>query len=228
MPDTPKTFDDAIHALDNPEVRELDRELLFEQSPTGIALVHAQGYFLLVNQTFCDLVGYSSTELVRRRKYQDITHPEDVDAATAESDRLLSGESDAYRLLKRYLHKRGNAVWVQIQVTPARTKGGEFVHFVKHVSPIPMSEEFFRIEQSADGSAAIRPFYPLAKLIRENWKAVSTAATVLLGSLGTLGVNYLNMRDDTIQNQRIIENQKAQIDLLERRLDRLAKKTGVE
>ncbi|MGH9850235.1 MAG: PAS domain-containing protein [Blastocatellia bacterium] len=49
---------------------------LVEQMITGVAECGATGKFALVNQRFCDIVGYTQAELLEMR-IGDITHPDD-------------------------------------------------------------------------------------------------------------------------------------------------------
>jgi PAS domain S-box-containing protein len=63
---------------------------IFEQAAVGITQVAPDGRFLRVNQRFCDMVGYSEKELLERG-FQDITHPDDLEA---EKQRLRLAVSD--------------------------------------------------------------------------------------------------------------------------------------
>jgi PAS domain-containing protein len=51
----------------------------FEQAAVGICHVSPDGRFVRVNQKLCDILGYSSDELLSRT-FQEITHPDDLDA----------------------------------------------------------------------------------------------------------------------------------------------------
>ncbi|MEY3445491.1 MAG: hypothetical protein RIR45_246, partial [Pseudomonadota bacterium] len=52
---------------------------IFEQAAVGISLTSTQGRLLLTNQKLCDITGYSRDELARKT-FQEITHPEDLQA----------------------------------------------------------------------------------------------------------------------------------------------------
>jgi PAS domain S-box-containing protein len=78
----------------------------------GVAHLSMGGTFAYANRSFCTLVGYSSDEL-RRRTWQDTTHPEDVPAELELTRQVLDGKLPNYTLDKRFLHKDGSAVWVQ-------------------------------------------------------------------------------------------------------------------
>ena len=62
----------------------------FEQAAIGIAHVGLDGRWLAVNDKLCAITGYTREELLRKR-FQDITHPDDVDRDLAEMTELIAG-----------------------------------------------------------------------------------------------------------------------------------------
>ena len=56
----------------------------FEQAAVGMALVGLDGRWLRVNRKLCDIVGYAHDELMGLT-FQDITHPDDLEADLATS-----------------------------------------------------------------------------------------------------------------------------------------------
>jgi len=96
---------------------------VFEQSPFGMALVDPTGHFVRVNPALCALTGYSEDELLERT-FQDITHPEDVDADVGQARRVFAGEIDSYEMEKRYLRRTGEVVWVLLSGSVIRDEDG--------------------------------------------------------------------------------------------------------
>src|SRR5918999_5296968 len=70
-------------------------------SAIGMALVAPDGRFLEVNPALCRLVGYTRDELLART-FQDITHPDDLEADLRFVRRMLAGEIETYQMEKRY------------------------------------------------------------------------------------------------------------------------------
>ena len=103
----------AMQALTRSEI--LFREA-YENAPIGIALVSPSGEWLRVNQSLCDLLGYSAEELTRTT-FQAITHPEDLETDLQQVRQVLARELRSYQMEKRYLHKEGHAVWTQLSVS---------------------------------------------------------------------------------------------------------------
>lgn len=97
------------------QLRESERRFrsTFENAAVGIAHVALDGTWLIVNERLCEITGYTREELLART-FQDITHPDDLDADLGLARRLLAGEITSYAMEKRYLRKDGAAVWVNL------------------------------------------------------------------------------------------------------------------
>lgn len=107
----------------------------FEHAAIGIALVAPDGRWLKVNRAVCDLVGYTSDELLEK-SFQDITHPDDLETDLENVQRLLSGEISSYQMEKRYFHKAGHIVWVLLSVSLVRSDEGEPLYFIAQIQNI--------------------------------------------------------------------------------------------
>ncbi|MFC1779798.1 transporter substrate-binding domain-containing protein, partial [Thermodesulfobacteriota bacterium] len=115
----------------------------FEQAAVGIAHVAPGGQFLRLNKKFCDIVGYAQEELLELN-FHDITHPDDLETDTGLVQELLDGKNDSYTLEKRYLHKDGSTVWVNLTVKILREDDGSPRWFVSVVQDI---SDRIRIQQ---------------------------------------------------------------------------------
>ncbi|WP_353252212.1 PAS domain S-box protein [Salinisphaera sp. PC39] len=118
-------------------LRESERRfaLTFSQAPIGLALVATDGTWLSVNREICEIVGYGEDELLAGR-FQDITHPDDLETDLDHVRDLLAGRRDVYRMEKRYLHKQGHVVPVQLDVALLRDSAGKPVHFIAQIQDI--------------------------------------------------------------------------------------------
>ena len=68
--------------------------------------------------------------------FQEITHPDDLDADLAQVDALLAGEIDTYEMEKRYFTKDGHLIWVLLAVAIVREDDGTPRHFISQVQDI--------------------------------------------------------------------------------------------
>ncbi|HTX72426.1 MAG TPA: PAS domain S-box protein [Rectinemataceae bacterium] len=107
----------------------------FENSPIGVSLTEVDGRLLMVNQAYCDFLGYRMEE-INGSTYVDLTHPDDKDKSIREVQRLLDGEQESIRIEKRYLHKDGHTLWADVRVALVRDGSGDPVFFITHVADI--------------------------------------------------------------------------------------------
>lgn len=112
----------------------------FEQAAVGIAHVSLEGGFLRINQRFCEIVGYSVEEMLALT-FQEITHPDDLEADLDNVGRLLAGEIETYAMEKRYFRKDGSAVWVNLTVSLLRRTEGDPRYFIAVVEDIGSRKE---------------------------------------------------------------------------------------
>jgi PAS domain S-box-containing protein len=107
----------------------------FEHAAIGMALVSPEGKWLRVNRSMCEITGYSESELLKRT-FQDITHPNDVKVGQVNQRKMLAGETKTYQSEKRYFHKNGSIVWVQLSVSLVRNKAGQPLFFISQIQDI--------------------------------------------------------------------------------------------
>ncbi|MGH3087458.1 MAG: PAS domain S-box protein [Rubrobacteraceae bacterium] len=134
----------------------------FEQAAVGVAHVSPHGSWLRVNEKLCGILGHTREELLEL-SFQDITHPDDLEADLEYHERLLSGEIPGYSMEKRYVRKDGSLVWIQLTTSLGRDPSGEPKYFIAIVEDITerkrdrdalaQSEERYRavVEQAAEG-----------------------------------------------------------------------------
>ncbi|MEI6705371.1 MAG: PAS domain S-box protein, partial [Deltaproteobacteria bacterium] len=107
----------------------------FEYSAIGMALVSPGGKWLKVNSRLSEMLGYTEEELMTKT-FQDITHPDDLEADLDYVRQMLSGEIDTYSMEKRYFHKMGQIIWALLSVSLVRDRNGLPIHFISQVENI--------------------------------------------------------------------------------------------
>lgn len=112
----------------------------FEYAAIGMALVALDGAWLRVNRALCEFTGYSAAEILQR-KFQDITHPEDLAPDLDNVRRLLAGEIDTYQMEKRYFQKNGSVIWAMLSVSLMRDEKGQPQFFISQIQDITKRKE---------------------------------------------------------------------------------------
>ena len=110
---------------------------------TSVGMVQAEpftGRLLRVNHCFCEIVGYSETELTGRT-FTDLTHPEDRESTFAEFLKLSRGEVAHYRIEKRYIRKSGDIVWVDVSVNRVSAADGAAARSIAVVQDITQRKQ---------------------------------------------------------------------------------------
>jgi PAS domain S-box-containing protein len=116
------------------ESEERARRTLVEQMLAGVVECDAGGKFVMVNQRYCDITGYTEAEL-RGMVITDITHPDDLPNCIKLFGRLLeTGESFVSE--KRYIRRDGSDVWVNNNVSPVYDADGKIEKAVAVVTDI--------------------------------------------------------------------------------------------
>lgn len=114
---------------------------LFDKAPIGIALYDPKDRRLLrVNQKFCQLTGYSPTELATMA-VADITHPDDREQERQLVAYCLATNQSDYRLEKRYITKQGTIRWVQVTVTLLYGPDGELQYSLGMIEDITQRKQ---------------------------------------------------------------------------------------
>jgi diguanylate cyclase (GGDEF)-like protein/PAS domain S-box-containing protein len=138
------------------ELRETESAMLeaqarfqnaFDHAPIGIALVGlADRHFLEVNDSFCEITGFSREELMTK-DVDSLVHPADrrphferIDSVRIE--KLLSGGGDeGHSAEQRMIDASGDQLWVQTSSSLVRAPTGEALYRILQVQDITSRKE---------------------------------------------------------------------------------------
>ncbi|MGA2324371.1 MAG: PAS domain S-box protein [Sedimentisphaerales bacterium] len=104
---------------------------VFDYSAIGKSITFLSGE-IQVNKAFCEMLGYSQAEL-KVKKWQEITHPDDVEDSRKAIDSILSRQKDSVQLFKRYIHKNGSIVWADVSASLRRDNKGKPLYLMTSV-----------------------------------------------------------------------------------------------
>jgi len=128
----------------------------FQQAAVGIAHLALDGHWLRVNSKLCEIAGYTHEELLHIR-FQDITHPDDLEQNLEFQRQLIDGLIENYSLEKRCLCKDGSVLWVDHTESLVRTQDGQpkyFISVVEDISVRKRTETSLLLAQRALESSA--------------------------------------------------------------------------
>jgi PAS domain S-box-containing protein len=112
----------------------------FEFSAIGMTIVSLEGRWLRVNREFANMVGYTEEELLGRR-FQDITHPDDLSDNDKHFTEAVQGAKDVYHLQKRYVHRNGTIIWANLNVAMIKDDQGMPIYCVAQVDDITQEKK---------------------------------------------------------------------------------------
>jgi diguanylate cyclase (GGDEF)-like protein/PAS domain S-box-containing protein len=108
---------------------ELRFRVAFESNMAPMTFTDAEDRIIAVNDAFCQMVGYRKDELLGHDS-TIFTYPDDVGITEETLHRVISGESEQERYVKRYLRKDNRVIDVEVSRSPARDALGNIVYFV--------------------------------------------------------------------------------------------------
>lgn len=135
---------------------------IFEEAPIGISCFSTTGKLLLVNNSFCEMLGYTKEEMTQF-DFQSITHKDDVHSNIHLRMQVLTGKQKTISVEKKYIHKNKNIVWAYITTSLIKNDSGDPLCFISYIQNITEqkknkiaindSEEKYKIliEQAVDG-----------------------------------------------------------------------------
>ncbi|MDP2239012.1 MAG: EAL domain-containing protein [Burkholderiales bacterium] len=124
----------------------------FAQAAVGIAHSDLEGRYLEVNQKFCEILGYSREELLKRG-FNDVTHPDDAQSITDSRRQLLAkpGEFTSLEREKRYIRKDGAIIWCSVTLSVVHDNTGQVEYvlaMIQDISDRKRAEEELRESQA--------------------------------------------------------------------------------
>jgi PAS domain S-box-containing protein len=102
------------------ESEQLYRTLI-EKSLNGVALTSDRKFFL-VNQSFCNILGYSMEEIMKIQP-ESLLAPQDRERVLAIHDKRMHGEVDSLSYHAKFVHKSGALLTVEMSSTTVQING---------------------------------------------------------------------------------------------------------
>jgi diguanylate cyclase (GGDEF)-like protein/PAS domain S-box-containing protein len=137
-----KETKEAITALELSETAlgqsEQRFRLVFEDNMAPMIVTDLEDRVITANNAFCVMIGRTFEEVVGHDS-KPFTFPEDVGISEESHRRAGRGEATQVRYVKRYLHKDGRIIVVEVSRSPALDEDGRTLYFV--ISERDITEE---------------------------------------------------------------------------------------
>lgn len=108
---------------------------VFRDAGVGMVIVSPEGRFLAANRTFCDYLGYTEEELLKKT-VESITVPEDWPPFAQKLRKAILKDRAFQWFQKRCLHKSGRIIYTETSASVIRGPEGDPQYFVGQVLDI--------------------------------------------------------------------------------------------
>ena len=107
---------------------------VFDYSNVGKSITTPEG-IATTNKAFRDLLGYQFAEM-QNINWSEITHPDDIELNERYINLMKTGEMDQVRFSKRFIHKNGSIIWVDLSSSAMRNNKGELQYLITTILDI--------------------------------------------------------------------------------------------
>jgi PAS domain S-box-containing protein len=97
---------------------------IFEHTPLGMLQTNSQWRITLVNKAFAVMLGFAPGDLIGL-SVRELTHPEDLIINNRLNEDMLAGKRSYFRIEKRFRHRDGHYVWVDLSAFSFRDVTGK-------------------------------------------------------------------------------------------------------
>ncbi|MFD0837305.1 PAS domain S-box protein [Mariniflexile aquimaris] len=182
-------------------------EKIFNNTYNGIVILTLDGDWIKVNDSICNLLGYTRHELFNMN-IADIVFREDLGVHETKYDRLMHGKIDRYRVQQRYFHKDGSLIWVLISVSLICNKDG---------SPKNMIWQFSNITSRKRNQDKLKI---MLKVVREQNERLTAFADIVTHNLRSHSGNLTTLTE-FLEEEFSWLNENENFDLLKKAVENL-------
>jgi len=139
-----KKVNTYIQSLKNLDDKLKESEALFKNafhySAVGMTIADIDGQLLQVNESICQMIGYTKNELLHQNLNQFIVK-DDIEKDTALFKELLNNSRKSYTVEKRFLNKENKIIWTLLSVSIITNNSNDSVQIVSQIENITAIKE---------------------------------------------------------------------------------------
>ena len=121
--------------LDSLEQREKQLSSFYSLDLVGLAITSPEKGWIRVNDHLCKMLGYSEQGMLSLT-WEELTHPDDLEADLKQFRRLLANKIDGYTLEKRFIRQTGSIISTKLVVGCVRKADGQVDYVLAMVEDI--------------------------------------------------------------------------------------------
>ncbi len=195
------------------ELRESEEKFrtCFNNVGTAMGMVNLEGYFLQVNKVFCEMIGYSTEELLQM-SFQQITYPADLSHCLELMVKMSAGEIDNFQMEKRYLNKNNQIIYALTNVSLVRNQDNLPLYAIAQIQDIS-ARHYDELELEKAKLAAEAANLAKTEFIAAMSHELRTPLNAILG-FAQLLLKTVTNSTATAQLQAILDNGNHLLDLI--------------
>tara|TARA_R110000868_G_scaffold318196_4_gene578990 strand:- start:1473 stop:3320 length:1848 start_codon:yes stop_codon:yes gene_type:complete len=113
---------------------------IFNYSLAGVGILSLDGRLMKVNDSLCQLFGYS-TETLLSMNFYHLIHPDDFSKLQNQIQLLIDNQINIYQSEHQCFRKNNEAVWVSTTISLIRDITGKPLHFIVQAQNITLQKE---------------------------------------------------------------------------------------
>ncbi|NCG22273.1 MAG: PAS domain S-box protein [Rhodobacterales bacterium] len=164
-------------------VEPLDDSMLyktaFEKAPVGLVITDLAGRITRVNKSWCDLLGYSQSEVLKMR-VGELSVGDDRSEELQLGNEVMSGKRSSFQMEKTYRHKEGGIIIGLLSVAMVRDASGLPASVIGQI--VDITEKRF-LERELSNSERLRTVGQLAGGVAHDF---NNLLTIIQGELEPL------------------------------------------
>lgn len=176
--------------VDQLQMSENKFKLVFENTTVGFVVAKPDTTFEDINPAFANMLGYDVGELMKLT-FRDFTHPDDLTIELPLLQKLLNKEISNYSIIKRYIKRTGELIWVRLNVGVLWTSTGDLKYL------IALAEDITEQQNATIKIAKARDLY--LKILNEF--PVPVWRTNARGDVDYYNLTWLNNRNATLKDE---------------------------